>query len=193
MGSGGHGVRILEPPCIDTIVVGDAFDLAGNQVGGDILDLSGGNTAVNGAGLDPGALQYHCAGGNDGIGADTGIVHDDSTHANQHFILDCTAMYDGIMTDRYVVADYHLGFLVGSVDDDAILDVYFVTDPDAVDIAPDDGIEPDTALIANLHVTYHGGIGRQKTIFAKAGEFAFYRQYSCHDGSFYKCTNFAAP
>ena len=123
MGSGGHGVRILEPPCIDTIVVGDAFDLAGNQVGGDILDLSGGNTAVNGAGLDPGALQYHCAGGNDGPGPDAAIIKHSCTNADKTFVFNDTSVNSGVMADRDPVAHDDRIKVTLAVENRAVLNV----------------------------------------------------------------------
>jgi len=38
-----------------------------------------------------------------------------------------------------------------------------------VDIAPHNGVEPNAALIAHLHVSDNGGIGCDKTIVPKDG------------------------
>jgi hypothetical protein len=61
------------------------------------------------------------------------------------------------------------------MDDDAILDIDLVTDMDAAYISPDDGIEPDAAMITDFHFAYDRGVGRDETIIANARGFAFYR------------------
>jgi len=59
------------------------------------------------------------------------------------------------------------------MDDDAVLDIDLVADANAVDVAADDGIEPDAAFIAYLYVADDGGIGGDETTFSKFGEFTF--------------------
>jgi hypothetical protein len=84
-------------------------------------------------------------------------------------IFNGTAMDDGIMADAYTITNDGLGFLVCTVENCAVLDIDLIADPDGVHIAPDYGIEPDTAVISNDYVTYHGGIGSDKTVFTELG------------------------
>jgi hypothetical protein len=89
--------------------------------------------------------------------------------------MDDAAMNDGIMTDGHIVADGDAGFFIGAMYDDAILDIYFIADADAVDIPAHDGIEPDAAVVAHLHVSYDSSVRRDKTIFSKAWCLTFHR------------------
>jgi len=63
-----------------------SIDLARDEVYGNVLDLAGGDTSVDGAALYLRTFQHDSAGCNDGIAADFGIVHDDGAHANEDFI-----------------------------------------------------------------------------------------------------------
>lgn len=73
------------------------------------------------------------------------------------------------------------------MDDDTILDIDLVADADAVDVAADDGIEPDAAFIAYFYVTDDGGIGSDKTVLSKLGEFTFDGEDGSHRSAFSLC------
>jgi hypothetical protein len=60
------------------------------------------------------------------------------------------------------------------VDDHPVLDVHLVTYADAVHISSDDGIEPNAAIVADLHITYYRSIRCDKTIFSEPGGLPFY-------------------
>jgi hypothetical protein len=45
---------------------------------------------------------------------------------------------------------------------------------DAIDVAANDGVEPDAAFIAYFHLSYYGCIGRYETVFAELWVFSFY-------------------
>lgn len=188
-GSFGRGrcVRVFEPAGVEGIMFGDPVDLARDEIHRYVLYLFCGDAAIDGTALDPGAFEYDSACGDDGIAADLCIVHDDGAHADEHFIAQRAAMYDGVMADGDVVADDGPGFLVGGMDDDAVLDIDFVADADAVDVTADDGIEPDAAFIAYLYVADDGGIGSDETILAEFGEFTFDGENGGHRRAFCLC------
>lgn len=171
----GGFIALVEPAGVGEVVVGDAFDLSGDEVRRDILDLAGGYAAIDGAGFYFHAFEDDGSGSDDGIFSDFRVIHNDRAHADEHAFLNSATVHYGVMTDGYVVADGDPGFFIGTMDDDAILDIHLVADADAVDIAADDGIEPDAAVIAHLHVSHDGSVRRDKTIFSKARGFAFYR------------------
>jgi hypothetical protein len=77
------------------------------------------------------------------------------------------------------------------MDHHSVLYIYFAPDPDAIDIAPHYGVEPDAGVVSYFHIADDGGIGGDKTILAKLREFAFYRKNSSHCRSFclYKYPN----
>jgi len=166
---------------------GDPVDLACDEVYGYVLYLFCGDAAIDGAALDLGAFEYDGACGDNGIAADLCIVHDDGAHTDEYFITQRAAMYDGVMTDGDVVPDDRLGFLVGGMDYDAILDIDLVANANAVDVTADDGIEPDAAFIAYLYVADDGGIGSYETIFSKFGEFTFDGENGGHRRAFCLC------
>jgi len=163
---------------------GDPVDLACDEVYGYVLYLFCGDAAIDGTALDLGAFEYDGACGDDGVAADLGIVHDDGAHAHEYFITQRATMYDGVMADGDVVPDDRLGFLVGGMDDDAILDIDLVADADAVDVTTDDGIEPDAAFIAYLYVADDGGIRSDETILSEFWEFTFDGENSGHRRAF---------
>lgn len=177
----GGGIDLTEPAGIDQIVFGDAFYLPGNEFRGDVFDLSCRNASIDRSGFYFGAFQHNGAGGDDRIFSYLGIVHNDGAHSDEDIVMDGAAVYDGVMTYGNVVADMNAGLFVCSVQDDAVLDIYPIAYVDTIDIASYHGIEPKAAFVANLYVAHDGGIGRDKTVFAKAGRFAFYREYRCHN------------
>src|SRR6185437_981143 len=168
-------VVVLEPAGIGEVAVGDAFDLAGDEVGRNIFDLTGRYAAVNGARLHLCPFRNDGSRGDDGILTYFCIVHDDGAHADEHPILYGAAVDDGIVTDGHVVADDDTRFFIRAMDDDTILDIHFVADADAVDISADDCVEPDAAVVAHLHIAHDGCIRCDKTIFSKAWGLAFHR------------------
>jgi hypothetical protein len=74
-------------------------------------------------------------------------------------------MNNGPVPDRNIIAYDCLGPFKRAMQDRSILDVYFVSDPDAVNIAPDDGIEPDAAVAAHYDVTYDCCVGCNVAVF----------------------------
>jgi len=73
------------------------------------------------------------------------------------------------------------------MDDDAVLDIDLVADANAVDIAADDGVEPDAAFVAYLYVADDGGIGGDETVVSKFGEFTFDGEDGGHRSAFSLC------
>src|SRR5579872_6408735 len=161
-------------------MIRNALDLSRDEIGGDIFDLSGRNATVNSAGFDPRSFQHHGAGRDDRIPAYHRIVHDNRSHSHQNAVFDRATMDDGIMSDGNVVSDMDIGFLIGGVNDDAILYIYLVANVNAANVTPEDGVEPDAALISDLYLAYHGCVRSQEAIFAKTRGFALYRKDSGH-------------
>jgi hypothetical protein len=56
------------------------------------------------------------------------------------------------MGHRYIVPYVYRGFPVSAMHDHTVLDIDVVPDPDIMHIAPDDGIEPDAAIIPYDHI-----------------------------------------
>src|SRR6186713_776149 len=94
------------------------------------------------------------------------MVHNNGAHADEYFVFEGTAVYDGIMSDAYLISDFGFCFLVGAVNHSAILDIHFVPDTDGVNIAAQDGIKPHTATVAHNHVAGYRRVVSQKTVFS---------------------------
>lgn len=151
------------------IIISDPVDLAADQVGGDILYLPRGDAPVNGPGLYFGAFQHDGPGGNDGIAPDLGVVHNNGAHADQDLVMDRASMHDRVVPDGHIITDDGLCLLIRAVEYGPILYIDFIADPDTVDVAADDGIEPDAAVVSHDHIAYYSGIRRYKTSCAKLG------------------------
>lgn len=185
MGSGtGGGYLVAEPVGVTHVIVCYSVDFAMNL--GFIYGLYFfcRYARINTACLANRAFQHHGAGGNYGITVYHGIVHYDRSHTHQHIVVEGAAMHQGIMSDRHIIPDYGLGFLVGTVDHRTILHIYLVAHPDTVHIATDHGIEPYTAVIAHDHIAHDSGIRSQKTIGTELGEFTVYVQNQGHGAEF---------
>jgi hypothetical protein len=88
--------------------------------------------------------------------------------------MDDTAMDDGIVPDRHIIAYRNARFLICSMDDHPVLDVHLITHANAVHISSDDGIEPNAAIVADLYITYYRSIRCDKTILSEPGGLPFY-------------------
>jgi hypothetical protein len=82
-------------------------------------------------------------------------------------------MHNGIVAYGNIVPDSSTGFLIGTMDDAAILYIHFIPDPDAVYIPTNHSVEPYAAIIAYYHVSDNGSIGCDKNISTKTGRDAF--------------------
>jgi hypothetical protein len=95
-----------------------------------------------------------------------------------------TAMDNGLMPYGYLVANDRLRFLVSTMNHGPILDIDLIAYADTVDIAPDYSVKPDTAIIAQDHITGQRGIGCQKTVFADYRVLAFNMKNISHSKEF---------
>jgi hypothetical protein len=85
------------------------------------------------------------------------------------------AMDNGVMANGDLVTDEGFASFKGAVDHCPVLDIYLVTDPDAVHVPPNYGIKPDAAIHAHHHIPYNGGVGRYETVFTPFWEMILYR------------------
>jgi hypothetical protein len=103
----------------------------------------GGDAGPEGSGRNDSVLGYDCAGGDDGAGADAGVVEDGCAHADDHFIFNNAAVDGGIVADGDPIADVNGIKAALAVEDGAVLDVGVGADADGVDVAAEDGVHPD--------------------------------------------------
>jgi hypothetical protein len=89
-------------------------------------------------------------------------------------------MNNGQMTDTYSITNGYAGLFVCAVNNNSVLDVHFIPDPDGIYVPPDHGIEPNGALIAHHNITYNGCIGSYKTFISKDREHPFNGQDRSH-------------
>jgi hypothetical protein len=83
-------------------------------------------------------------------------------------------VYDGLVSNGYIVADIQRGFLVCAMENCPVLDVYIVADPDGMHVTANHCVEPYTAVIAHYNITGKCGIICQKAVFSHLREYAFY-------------------
>jgi hypothetical protein len=89
-------------------------------------------------------------------------------------------MNNGIVGDRHPAADNSFGLLVRAMDYGPVLDIRVVADRNGMNVSPDDGIEPDGAIVAHRHFAHHNGPVGQETVLPKNRRKATYRFNNCH-------------
>ena len=62
----------------------------------------------------------------------------------------------------------------------AILYIDFVAHPNEIDIAPNHGVEPDTAIITHDNISHDRSIGSNETIVSEAWILLFHWKYDRH-------------
>src|SRR5690348_14636354 len=115
-------------------MIGDPFYLTGNELGRDILDLTGRDAAIDAARFHFRAFQDDRAGGDYRVRTDLRIVHHDSSHADEYPVVNDTPMYNGVMTDRNIISDPYARLLIGTVNDHSVLYVHLIAYANAVHI-----------------------------------------------------------
>src|SRR5690606_26593063 len=88
-----------------------------------------------------------------GAAAHPGAVQQDGAHADQGFVLYDGTADDGRVADGHPLAYFHRIPFVG-VDDHAVLDVAVFADADGLDVAPQDGAEPDADAVGQCHIPH---------------------------------------
>jgi len=119
---------------------------------GEGLDGLSGDACVEIAGLELHAFGDESASGNKRFVGDFGVVKDDASHADQDAVTDFAAVDDGAVADGNFTADFKGRFLIGAMENSAILDVRAVADADIMHIAPNDDMVPDAAGLADYHI-----------------------------------------
>src|SRR5687767_4457237 len=95
------------------------------------------------------------------------MVHNNRPHPDQHIVVHRAPVYDGIVPDRYIIADVSRDFLVGTVNDGPVLYVHLVSYFNIVYIASHNSVEPDTAVVAHHHIAHYGGIFGNVAVLSK--------------------------
>jgi hypothetical protein len=89
-------------------------------------------------------------------------------------------MNNGAMGDRHVVADADRRFLIGAMNDGAILDIDFIANTDRMNVAPDHRVKPYAATVAHDDIANDNGVVGEETVFAQLRRDSFDRFYYCH-------------
>ena len=102
-------------------------------------------------------------GADHGILSDNRPVHDDGAHADQHTILNRTAMQHHMVTDGHLVADDERMSIVRDVQHAEILHIRPVADADMIHVAANDRVKPGAAVFAHDHISDNNGRLLDKT------------------------------
>jgi hypothetical protein len=73
--------------------------------------------------------------------------------------MDGTAMHDGIVRNRNLIANECTRLLVRTMDYRTILNIGVISYSDFIYIASNHGIEPYGAVFSHFHIPYHSSIG----------------------------------
>jgi hypothetical protein len=78
-------------------------------------------------------------------------------------------VYQRAVPNAHVVAYGGTAFLVGRVQNRAVLNIYFVANADKIHITAHHRLKPNGTLVAHYYITDNRGIFGQKTIRTKLG------------------------
>jgi hypothetical protein len=84
-------------------------------------------------------------------------------------------MDNGLVTDTYFITNGYSGLFVCAMNNNCVLDIHFIPDPDRIYVAPDHSIEPNRTLVAHDHISHNSGVRRYKTVISKHREHALNR------------------
>src|SRR5690606_21476455 len=141
----------------------------------DAFYFFGRNSCINTSGFYDCILGQYSSCSNDGIAFYYTIIHHDSTHSDKYIILNRTAMNNGIVAYRNVIPDDCRVFLISTVNDGSILNIYFIADFNIVYITSYHSIEPNTTLVSHGYISYDSSIFSNKTIIRNLRTFSVYR------------------
>src|SRR5690606_38674513 len=119
-----------------------------------------------------GAFGKDCPRGDNTIAFHATIVHNYTSHTDQHIILYGTPMHNGIVSNGNVIAYRGRGFLIGTVHYGPVLYIYPIAHFYIMDIAPQYGIEPNTTFISHTDIAHNSSIFGNKAILAHLGRSA---------------------
>lgn len=122
----------------------------------EVLDELGRDTTPQFTGTDHRIGQNQCPGSDDRAGSDTDIVEHGRAHADEDIVGNLAAMQADVVTHGDVIADLDPRIVLGTMQARAVLDGDTVTDANLVDIATNDGTEPDRGLGTDNNIADNG-------------------------------------
>ena len=150
--SRGNGLH--KPVGVFDIIVRRACDEELPRLRIELFDLLRRCAAVYPSGFEDAVFKHYCTCCNEYMFFYDGEIHYDCAHPDQHLVVYGASVHDGIVTDRYIIADDRLRFLIGAVQHRPVLDIDAMPDADCIDIAADDCIPPHAAIIAHDDIAY---------------------------------------
>jgi hypothetical protein len=82
-------------------------------------------------------------------------------------------MNNSAMTNANIVANGGGCLLIGAMDDSAILYIDLIAHSNLMDIAANNSLKPNTALVAHDHITNNGRVFCDIAIVSHLGRFSF--------------------
>src|SRR5688572_12172396 len=116
----------------------------------------------------------------DGIAVHNSSIHNNRPHPDQCIIMQGASMYNSMMSNRNIIAYCCSIALVCAMNAGAILYIDFISHVYKIDVASDNCIKPDAAIISYYYIAYNGCIGSDKTIISELRVNVFYRKYDWH-------------
>lgn len=139
--------------------------------GSERADDFGGAAEDHAAGWDDGALGDEGVRADDGLSADNCAIENGGTHADEALVLDGAGVDNGGMPNRHITPK-DAGEMIRKVQNGVILNVGVFADNNAIDIAPQNGVIPNTRVRAERNITENNGRAGDVNVWAEGGLFA---------------------
>src|SRR5690606_24725334 len=132
----------FEPPGILYIIISDPVDFPVDQLRRNGFYFFSRHTGINASRLTDSIIQQHRPGNKYSNAVTNRVVHYNGSHPYQYIIMNAAAMYNCIMADRYIIADRSAAFLIGAMNNGAVLYIYLITHFYIIYISPHNSIKP---------------------------------------------------
>ena len=132
-----------------------------------------GGTHPEGIRFDNRLLGDEGTSGDDGARSDDSAVEDDRAHPDETPGIDFAAVEDGVVAHGNIVANVDAVLFFHAVEDAVVLNVGIVAHADLVYVAAEDGVHPDTGVLADDDVTDELGGVVDVAGFGELGSDAF--------------------
>jgi hypothetical protein len=145
--------------CVIEVVLGVLEDQGTIRVSQGTPNLTG-NTGDEGVGRNNGLLWNDCSGRNDGALADSSVIQNGRTNADENSVFEDAPMHGGVVADGDHLADDYRIEMAHSVQNGAVLNIALRADADRIHIAPYDRIHPHAGMLAQDDISdnLRGGI-----------------------------------
>src|SRR5690606_8552941 len=109
------------------------------------------------------------------------MVHYYCPHTHQYKIVNRASVYQRVMTNIYIAANYRWRRFKGTMHHYPVLDVGILANPDVIYVTPHHRVKPYRTMHTQFHIPYDRSIFSNKTIFSYPRVHTLYGKNQWHN------------